>query len=94
MCVLSEMENANVLGRLYAHEKDIFHSLTANQMAAARFLRIQQSFDGFIAESALNPRPNNYRNTRRESSGAPLDPKFHARWVEPITPEESEDPLQ
>jgi hypothetical protein len=94
MCVLSEMENANILGRLYAHEEEIFHSLTANQMAATRFLRIQQSFDGFITESALNPRPNNYRNTRCESSGVPLDPKFQARWVEPITPEESEDPLQ
>ena len=94
MCVLSEMENANILGRLYAHEEDIFHSLTANQVAAARFLRIQQSFDGFITESALNPRPNNYRNTRRGSSGAPLDPKFQTRWAEPITPEESEDPLR
>jgi hypothetical protein len=94
MCVLSEMENANILGRLYAHEEDIFHSLTANQAAAARFLRIQQSFDGFITESALNPRPNNYRNTRRGSSGAPLDPKFQTRWAEPITPEESEDPLR
>jgi hypothetical protein len=40
---------------LYAHEEEIFHSLTANQMAAARFLRIQQSLDGFITESALNP---------------------------------------
>jgi hypothetical protein len=93
-CVLSEMENANVLGRLYAHKEEIFHSLTANQMAAAHFLQIQQSFDGFITESALNPQPNNYRNTHRESSGAPLDPKFQARWVEPITLEESENPLQ
>jgi hypothetical protein len=55
MCVLSEMENTNILGRLYAHEDEILHSLTANQMAAAHFLRIQQSFDGFITESALNP---------------------------------------
>src|SRR6267154_1531324 len=58
MCVLSELENANVLGRLMAHGDEILHSLTSDQAAAGRFCRIMHHFEGTITQSAIDAARN------------------------------------
>src|SRR6267154_1338935 len=58
MCILSELENANVLGRLIAHGDEILHSLTSDQFAAGRFCRIMHHFKGTITQSAIDAAPN------------------------------------
>src|SRR6267154_3491456 len=69
MCVLSELENANILGRLFAHGDEILHGPTANQSAACRFCRIMHHFEGTITQSvidtALNPLCASYINSER-----------------------------
>src|SRR5882757_5414575 len=58
MCVLSELENANVLGRLLAHGDEILHSLTSDQVTAGRFCRIMHHFEGTITQSTIDAAPN------------------------------------
>ena len=62
MCVLSEMENANVIGRLFLYEDEILNALTHNQPAASLFLRAIHPFRGVIPTSALDSTPNPWRN--------------------------------
>jgi hypothetical protein len=54
MCVLSELENANVLGCIIAHGDEILHSLTADQRAANQFTKIMQSSKGTIPQSVID----------------------------------------
>ena len=61
MCVLSDLENANVLGRIIAHGDDILHSLTADQRAAGLFTEIMHSFEGTITQSAIDARADPFR---------------------------------
>jgi len=61
MCVLSDLENANVLGRIIAHGDDILHSLTADQRAAGLFIEIMHSFEGTITQSAIDARADPFR---------------------------------
>src|SRR6267154_1370074 len=58
MCVLSELENANVLGCLMAHGDEILHSLMSDQVTAGRFCRIMHHFEGTITQSAIDAAPN------------------------------------
>src|ERR1700674_927963 len=62
MCVLSEMENANVIGRLFLYEDEILNALTHNQPAASLFLRAIHPFRGVIPTSALDSTRNPWRN--------------------------------
>ena len=61
MCVLSELENTNVLGRLIAHGDEILHSLTSDQSAASRFCRIMHHFEGTITQSTIDTALNPWR---------------------------------
>ena len=61
MCVLSELENANVLGRIVAHDDDILDSLAADHRTARQFLKIARSFEGTIPQSAIDARANPFR---------------------------------
>jgi hypothetical protein len=56
MCVLNDLENANVLGRIIAHGDDILHSLTADQHAAGLFTKIMHLFEGTVTQSAIDAR--------------------------------------
>src|SRR6267154_1749310 len=58
MCVLSELENANVFGRLIAHGDEILHSLTSDQSATGCFCHIMHHFEGTITQSAIDAAPN------------------------------------
>src|SRR6267154_536770 len=58
MCILSELENANVLGRLIAHGDEILHSLTSDQSATSRFCCIMHYFEGTITQSVIDATPN------------------------------------
>src|SRR6267154_110148 len=58
MCALSELESANVLGRLITHGDEILHSLTSDQSAAGRFCHIMHHFEGTITQSAIDAAPN------------------------------------
>src|SRR5882757_2041817 len=58
MCVLSKLENANVLGHLITHGDEILHSLTSDQVAAGRFCHIMHHFKGTITQSAIDTAPN------------------------------------
>src|SRR6267154_2358041 len=57
-CVLSELENANVLGPLIAHGDEILHSLTADQSATGCFCHIMHHFEGTITQSTIDAAPN------------------------------------
>jgi hypothetical protein len=61
MCMLSELENANVLGRIVAYDDDILHCLAADHHAAGQFLKITRSFEGTIPQSAIDTRTNPFR---------------------------------
>src|SRR6267154_1009300 len=61
MCVLSELKNANVLGRLIAHGDEILHSLTSDQVAAGHFCCIMHHFEGTITQSVIDAAPNPLR---------------------------------
>jgi hypothetical protein len=56
MCVLSDLKNANVLGRIITHGDDILHSLTVDQHATGLFVKIMHSFEGTITQSAIDTR--------------------------------------
>jgi hypothetical protein len=61
MCVLSDLENANVLGHIIAHDDEILHSLTADQHAADQFMRIARLFEGTIPQSAIDAHADPFR---------------------------------
>ena len=58
--ILSELENANVLGRLVVHIEETLDRLTADQHAADQYLRLTSTFKGTVPQSGLDPRPNTY----------------------------------
>jgi hypothetical protein len=59
--VLTQLENANVLGRLCAHEDEVLHELHAAQQLNGRFLQFLQSYTGPTTISALDARANPFR---------------------------------
>jgi hypothetical protein len=63
MCVLSELENANILGRIVAHDDDILDCLAADHHTAGQFLKIARSFEGTIPQSAIDARADPFRTT-------------------------------
>jgi hypothetical protein len=58
MCVLSELENANILGRIVAHDDNILHCLATDHHAANQFLKITRLFEGTIPQSAIDAHAN------------------------------------
>jgi hypothetical protein len=61
VCVLSELENANFLGRLIPYEDEILHALTHDQLSASHFFRLLKSYAGTVAISAIDPTPDLWR---------------------------------
>jgi hypothetical protein len=61
MCVLSDLENTNILGRLACFEDEVYHDLTHDQIAAYEFLKVIHTYRGVITTSALDATPNPYR---------------------------------
>jgi len=61
MCVLSEMENANFMGRLFCYEDDILHHLSSHPHDAHTFVHHALNFEGPITQSGLDPTPNPHR---------------------------------
>jgi len=59
--VLSQLENANVLGRLCAHENDLLTQLTADHKRPDIFLEVLRSYSGPVTVSALDARANPFR---------------------------------
>src|SRR6266481_4344607 len=53
VCVLSDLESANILGRLALYEDEICHDLTHDQVAAGHFIRAINTYQGVLATSAL-----------------------------------------
>jgi hypothetical protein len=62
LCVLSELENANTLGRLFLYEDEIIEALIHDQPAASLFLRSIHPYRGVIPTTALDATPNPWRN--------------------------------
>ena len=58
MCVLSNLENTNILGHLACFEDEVYHDLTHNQIAAYEFLKVIHTYQGVITTSALDGAPN------------------------------------
>lgn len=58
VCELSDMENANFLGRLFCHEDEILHHLSSRPRNADTFLCHALNFEGPIIQSELDPTPN------------------------------------
>ena len=71
MEVLSELENANVLGRLLAHTDQLTEALAPNPDANAQYTKAIKGFSGDITESALDLRINRYCSTVEEQ-GKPI----------------------
>ena len=61
MCVLSDLENTNILGRLACFEDEVYHDLTHDQVAAFQFLKAIHTYRGVITTSALDGTPNPWR---------------------------------
>ena len=61
MCILSEMKNANFMGRLFCYEDDVLHSLSSHPQAGHTFVRHALDFEGPITQSGLDPTPNPHR---------------------------------
>ena len=82
--ILSELETANVLGRLVVHNEETLDRLTADQHAADQYLRLASTFKGTVPQSGLDPHPNAYRRStfRRPhpQHSQPLDPKFDSAY--------------
>ena len=90
--VLSELENANVLGRLLAHLDVLAMELDANPSANIRFSNVVNGFEGRIPYSAVNPQlnplhdvdsirkaveTNESRNARRHTETTEMLIEFH-----------------
>jgi hypothetical protein len=61
--VLSEMENANFMGRLFCVEDEVLHQLAHHPIHADHFIRVGLAFAGTITQSPLNPLPNLWRSS-------------------------------
>jgi hypothetical protein len=61
MCVMSAMERANFMGRLFAEEESVIHELTAYPRNSDHFIRTALEFRGTVTQSALDPEPNLWR---------------------------------
>ena len=64
--VLSEMENANVLGRLLAHMDILSMALAPNTDAHFACIKAIRNFEGNITETALDARINRHRSAIQE----------------------------
>ena len=71
MGVLSELENANILGRLLAHTDQLAKALAPNPDANAQYIKVIKGFTGDITESALDLCINRYRSAIEEQ-GEPI----------------------
>ena len=69
--VLSELENANVLGRLLAHMDVLSMALASKPDAHFAYIKTIRGFDGDITETMLDPRVNCHRSTIKEQ-GEPI----------------------
>jgi hypothetical protein len=59
--VLSQLENANIVGRLCAHEDDLLRQLTADHKRPDIFFEVLRSYSGPVTVSALDARANPFR---------------------------------
>ena len=69
--VLSEMENANVLGRLLAHMDVLSMTLAPKPDAHFAYIKAIRGFDGDITKTTLDPRVNRHRSAVKEQ-GEPI----------------------
>ena len=69
--VLSEMENANVLGCLLAHMDVLSMALAPKPDAHFAYIKAIRGFDGDITETTLDPRINRHCSTVKEQ-GEPI----------------------
>ena len=69
--VLSEMENANVLGRLLAHMDVLTMALASKPNAHFAYIKTIRGFDGDITETVLDPRVNRCCSAIKEQ-GEPI----------------------
>ena len=69
MGTLSEMENANFMGRLFAAEDEVLHELTAYPGDANSFIRTALNFKGTVTQSPCDPTPNLWRS---KEAAAPI----------------------
>ena len=65
VCVLSELESANFLGRLIPYEDEILHHLTHDQLITYDFFHLLKSFNGTVATSTIDPTPNPWHTSDR-----------------------------
>jgi hypothetical protein len=58
--ILEQLESANVVGRLCAHEDDILGQLAVKQKKSDSFLNLLRSYNGPVTFSALDPRATSF----------------------------------
>jgi hypothetical protein len=87
MCVLSDLERANVLGRLLAHESVVEDDLEAGEgsplvkfNALGQFQCLAEDFDGTITQSATDPRPNLRRHRTKVRAQIDARGRRHATF--------------
>jgi hypothetical protein len=62
VCVLSELENANFLGRLLSHFDELKKQLKDKPKVYAELCKALETYQGPVTESALNPCPNHWQS--------------------------------
>jgi len=88
MCILSKLENANILGHLIPYEDEIIDSLTAKPYTAGKYLHATQAFNGVITQSAIDACPNPFRNDTQDNR------TYNRKQLYEQTAQEVKDQLQ
>ena len=81
MCILSELENANVLGHLITHGNEILHSLTSDQGTAGHFCHLMHHFEGTITQSAIDAALNHWRASQYDNIAYITRESYHTGEV-------------
>jgi hypothetical protein len=91
--ILSDLENANALGRIFAHEADITQYLIEHSTPAAyiAYVKIVESFTGQVAHSALDTRTRTPRVITRKTPGIISLPRGTTTRVRPQLPSRTLD---
>ena len=79
--VLSETENANILGHLLAHMDVLSMALTPKPDAHFAYIKAIRGFDGDITETALDPCVNRHRSAIKEQGEPIPDSVFDEQYA-------------
>ena len=76
---LSELESANILGRLVPYENEVCEDIAMDQYESGHFVSLLRSYKGPVTMSGLDPRANPFRPGAARHHLHPEDTPYKAR---------------